>query len=102
VAPAVVSPDPRRPHSEESAPLLQEALEHGFHRRDGEQENRLSVPQMEFDRLMETAARAWPFHPLRATAAPVCRCSTRWQKLNEAGDRVDTILGCFSGTLGFS
>jgi aspartokinase/homoserine dehydrogenase 1 len=86
--------------SEESAPLLQEALEHGFHVVTANKKP-LSVPQMEFDRLMETARERGLSVRYEATAGAGLPVLDTLAKLNEAGDRVDTILGCFSGTLGF-
>ncbi len=86
--------------SEETAPLLQEALEHGFHVVTANKKP-LAVPQIEFDRLMETARERGLSVRYEATAGAGLPVLDTLAKLNEAGDRVETILGCFSGTLGF-
>ena len=63
--------------SEETAPLLQEALEHGFHVVCANKKP-LAGPQIEFDRLMETAKERGLSIRYEATAgAQDCRCSTR-------------------------
>jgi aspartokinase/homoserine dehydrogenase 1 len=86
--------------SEETAPLLQEALENGFHVVTANKKP-LAVPQLEFDRLMETARERHLSIRYEATAGAGLPVLDTLAKLEEAGDRVETILGCFSGTLGF-
>ncbi len=78
--------------SEETAPLLQEALEHGFHVVTANKKP-LAVPQIEFDRLMETARERGLSIRYEATAGAGLPVLDTLAKLNEAGDRVETILG---------
>ncbi len=86
--------------SDDTAPLLQEALEHGFHIVLANKKP-LAVPQLEFDRLMQTAKERGLALRYEATAGAGLPVLDTLAKLKEAGDRVETILGCFSGTLGF-
>jgi len=86
--------------SEDTAPLLQEALERGFHIVLANKKP-LAVPQIEFDRLMATARERRLSFRYEATAGAGLPVFDTLQKLREAGDRVDTISGCFSGTIGF-
>jgi aspartokinase/homoserine dehydrogenase 1 len=86
--------------SEETAPLLQEALERGFHVVTANKKP-LAVPLIEFDRLMLTAKERGLSFRYEATAGAGLPVLDTLAKLREAGDRVETILGCFSGTLGF-
>ncbi|HET7435939.1 MAG TPA: bifunctional aspartate kinase/homoserine dehydrogenase I [Thermoanaerobaculia bacterium] len=86
--------------SEETAPLLQEALEHGFHVVLANKKP-LAVPQLEFDRLMATAKERGLALRYEATAGAGLPVLDTLAKLQEAGDRVEQIFGCFSGTLGF-
>jgi aspartokinase/homoserine dehydrogenase 1 len=86
--------------SEETAPLLQEALEQGFHVVTANKKP-LAVPQLEFDRMMKTAKERGLSFRYEATAGAGLPVLDTLAKLKEAGDRVETILGCFSGTLGF-
>jgi bifunctional aspartokinase / homoserine dehydrogenase 1 len=86
--------------SEETAPLIQEALENGFHIVLANKKP-LAVAQIEFDRLMDTAKERGLALRYEATAGAGLPVLDTLAKLNEAGDRVETILGAFSGTLGF-
>ncbi|HUP47163.1 MAG TPA: hypothetical protein VNA04_00075, partial [Thermoanaerobaculia bacterium] len=86
--------------SEETAPLLQEALEQGFHVVLANKKP-LAVAQIEYDRLMQTARDRRLSIRYEATAGAGLPVLDTLAKLREAGDRVETILGCFSGTLGF-
>jgi aspartokinase/homoserine dehydrogenase 1 len=86
--------------SEETAPLLQEALERGFHVVLANKKP-LAVPQIEYDRLMQTARDRGLALRYEATAGAGLPVLDTLAKLQEAGDKVETILGCFSGTLGF-
>ena len=86
--------------SEETAPLLQEALEQGFHIVLANKKP-LAVPQIEYDRLMQTARSRGLSIRYEATAGAGLPVLDTLAKLKDAGDRVDTILGCFSGTLGY-
>lgn len=86
--------------SEETAPLLQEALERGFHLVLANKKP-LAVPQIEYDRLFQTARERGLSIRYEATAGAGLPVLDTISKLQEAGDRVDTIVGCFSGTLGY-
>lgn len=86
--------------SEETAPLLQEALERGFHVVTANKKP-LAVPQIEFDRLFQTARERGLFIRYEATAGAGLPVLDTIAKLQDAGDRINTIVGCFSGTLGF-
>jgi aspartokinase/homoserine dehydrogenase 1 len=86
--------------SDETAPLIQEALENGFHIVLANKKP-LAVAQIEFDRLMQTAKERGLALRYEATAGAGLPVLDTLAKLQEAGDRVETILGAFSGTLGF-
>ncbi|PYQ50219.1 MAG: hypothetical protein DMF59_11440, partial [Acidobacteria bacterium] len=86
--------------SEETAPLLQEALERGFHIVLANKKP-LAVPQIEYDRLFQTASERGLSIRYEATAGAGLPVLDTLAKLQEAGDRVEKIIGCFSGTLGF-
>lgn len=86
--------------SDDTAPLIQEALERGFHVVLANKKP-LAVPQLEFDRLMQTSRERGLALRYEATAGAGLPVLDTLAKLKEAGDRVETILGCFSGTLGF-
>ncbi len=86
--------------SEETAPLLQEAIERGFHIVLANKKP-LAVPQIEYDRLFQTAKERRVSIRYEATAGAGLPVLDTMAKLREAGDRVDTIVGCFSGTLGY-
>ena len=86
--------------SDETAPLIQEALEHGFHVVLANKKP-LAVAQLEFDRMMSTAKERGLALRYEATAGAGLPVLDTIAKLNDAGDRVETIVGAFSGTLGF-
>ncbi|HXH93821.1 MAG TPA: bifunctional aspartate kinase/homoserine dehydrogenase I [Thermoanaerobaculia bacterium] len=86
--------------SEETGPLLQEALEYGFHVVCANKKP-LAGPQLEFDRLMETAKERELSIRYEATAGAGLPVLDTIAKLQEAGDKIEMILGCFSGTLGY-
>jgi len=86
--------------SEETAPLLQEALEHGFHVVCANKKP-LAGSQIEFDRLMETAKERGLSIRYEATAGAGLPVLDTIAKLQSAGDKIEMILGCFSGTLGY-
>lgn len=86
--------------SDETAPLLQEALERGFHVVLANKKP-LAVPQIEYDRLFQTARERGLSIRYEATAGAGLPVLDTIAKLQEAGDRVDRIVGCFSGTLGY-
>jgi bifunctional aspartokinase / homoserine dehydrogenase 1 len=86
--------------SEETGPLLREALEQGFHVVLANKKP-LAGPQADYDLLMETARRRGLALRYEATAGAGLPVLDTLAKLEEAGDRVESILGCFSGTLGY-
>jgi aspartokinase/homoserine dehydrogenase 1 len=86
--------------SEDTAPLLQEALEQGFHIVLANKKP-LAVPQWQYDALFETARKRHLSIRYEATAGAGLPVLDTLAKLREAGDRVETIVGCFSGTLGY-
>jgi len=86
--------------SEETAPLIQEALEQGFHIVLANKKP-LAVAQIEFDRLMQTARDRGLALRYEATAGAGLPVLDTLAKLQESGDKVEQILGCFSGTLGY-
>ena len=86
--------------SEETAPLIQEALEHGFHVVLANKKP-LTVPQIEYDRLLQTARERGLAIRYEATAGAGLPVFDTLAKLQESGDRISSVLGCFSGTLGF-
>jgi bifunctional aspartokinase / homoserine dehydrogenase 1 len=86
--------------SDETAPLIQEALEHGFHVVLANKKP-LAVAQIEFDRLMQTAKDRGLALRYEATAGAGLPVLDTIAKLHDAGDRVESIVGAFSGTLGF-
>jgi bifunctional aspartokinase / homoserine dehydrogenase 1 len=86
--------------SEDTAPLIQEALEQGFHIVLANKKP-LAVAQIEFDRLMQTAKDRGLSLRYEATAGAGLPVLDTLAKLQDSGDRVEQILGCFSGTLGF-
>src|SRR5207253_2302923 len=79
--------------SEETAPLLQEALERGFHVVLANKKP-LAVPQIEYDRLFETARERGLSIRYEATAGAGLPVLDTIAKLQEAGDRVHKIVGC--------
>ncbi|HET9801108.1 MAG TPA: hypothetical protein VFP82_05425, partial [Chthoniobacterales bacterium] len=86
--------------SEETGSLIQEALEEGFHIVLATKKP-LAVPQVQFDLFMSTARERRVAFRYEATAGAGLPVFDTLAKLKDAGDRVDMILGCFSGTLGF-
>jgi aspartokinase/homoserine dehydrogenase 1 len=86
--------------SEETAPLIQKALENGFHVVLANKKP-LAVSQLAFDELLATARERGLSLRYEATAGAGLPVLDTLAKLQEAGDRVETILGAFSGTLGF-
>src|SRR5437763_737422 len=86
--------------SEETASLLQQALERGFNIVLANKKP-LAVPQLEYDRLFDTARERRLSIRYEATAGAGLPVLDTLNKLREAGDRVETIVGCFSGTLGY-
>jgi aspartokinase/homoserine dehydrogenase 1 len=86
--------------SEETGPLLQEALEHGFHIVCANKKP-LAGPQIEFEMLTRTAKQRGLALRYEATAGAGLPVLDTIAKLHDSGDRIETILGCFSGTLGY-
>jgi len=86
--------------SEETGPLIQEALEQGFHIVLANKKP-LAVPQIQFELFMSTARERRVAFRYEATAGAGLPIFDTLSKLKDAGDRVGTIVGCFSGTLGF-
>lgn len=84
----------------DSHPLLMEALDHGFHVVLANKKP-LAVPQAQFDALMERARTKGLALRYEATVGAGLPVLDTLAKLRESGDAVHTILGCFSGTLGF-
>jgi aspartokinase/homoserine dehydrogenase 1 len=86
--------------SDETAPLLQEALEQGFNIVLANKKP-LAVAQIEFDRLMQTARDRGLSIRYEATAGAGLPVFDTLSKLQSAGDQIEKIVGCFSGTLGY-
>jgi aspartokinase/homoserine dehydrogenase 1 len=86
--------------SEETAPLLLEALQSGFNLVLANKKP-LAVPQEQFDHLLATANERGLALRYEATAGAGLPVLDTLAKLRESGDTIDTILGCFSGTLGY-
>jgi aspartokinase/homoserine dehydrogenase 1 len=86
--------------SEETAPLIQKALENGFHVVLANKKP-LAVSQLAFDELLATARERGLSLRYEATAGAGLPVLDTLAKLHDAGDRVESILGAFSGTLGF-
>jgi aspartokinase/homoserine dehydrogenase 1 len=86
--------------SDETAPLIQEALDQGFHIVLANKKP-LAVSQLAFDRMMDTAKERRLSLRYEATAGAGLPVLDTLAKLQESGDRVEQILGCFSGTLGY-
>ena len=86
--------------SDDTAPLLQEALERGFHIVLANKKP-LAVSQIEFDRLLATAKERGLALRYEATAGAGLPVLDTLAKLHDSGDRVESIEGAFSGTLGF-
>jgi len=84
----------------ETAPLLLEALEHGFHIVLANKKP-LAVPQSEFDALLEAATSRGLSLRYEATVGAGLPVLDTLRKLKEAGDEVQMIQGCLSGTLGY-
>jgi aspartokinase/homoserine dehydrogenase 1 len=86
--------------SDETADLIEEALGRGFHVVLANKKP-LAVPQAQFDRMMSLARDNGLELRYEATAGAGLPVLDTLAKLREAGDRVETIIGCFSGTLGY-
>ena len=86
--------------SDETAPLIEEALERGFHVVLANKKP-LAIKQTDFDRMFEVARERNVALRYEATAGAGLPVLDTLAKLQESGDRVEQILGCFSGTLGY-
>ncbi len=86
--------------AEETAPLLIEALEHGFHVVTANKKP-LAIAQADFDRMMELAHERGLSVRYEATVGAGLPVLDTLSKLREAGDPVRNIQGCLSGTLGY-
>jgi aspartokinase/homoserine dehydrogenase 1 len=86
--------------ADETASILREALEQRCHVVLANKKP-LTGPQDEFAALVETARRRKVSLRYEATVGAGLPVLDTLKKLAEAGDRVDTILGCLSGTLGY-
>jgi aspartokinase/homoserine dehydrogenase 1 len=86
--------------ADETAPLVREALDQRCHVVLANKKP-LAAPQEEFDALLETARRRKVSLRYEATVGAGLPILDTLKKLAEAGDRVDTVLGCLSGTLGY-
>jgi bifunctional aspartokinase / homoserine dehydrogenase 1 len=86
--------------SDETGELLLEAMQHGFNVVLANKKP-LAGPQESFDRLIETAKERGLSFRYEATAGAGLPVLDTIAKLQQAGDRIETIVGCFSGTLGY-
>jgi aspartokinase/homoserine dehydrogenase 1 len=86
--------------SDETAPLIEEALERGFHVVLANKKP-LAIKQRDYDRMFDLARDRGVALRYEATAGAGLPVLDTLAKLKESGDRVEQILGCFSGTLGF-
>lgn len=86
--------------ADETAPLLIEALRRGSHVVVANKKP-LAVPQQEFDTMMALAREKGVSLRYEATVGAGLPVLDTLAKLKEAGDQVETILGCLSGTLGY-
>jgi aspartokinase/homoserine dehydrogenase 1 len=86
--------------SDETAGLLLEAMQHGFHIVLANKKP-LAGSQAQFDQLLATAKERGLSFRYEATAGAGLPVLDTIAKLRQAGDRIETIAGCFSGTLGY-
>lgn len=86
--------------AEETAPLLLEALRQGFHVVLANKKP-LAVPLVQFDALFAAAAEHGVHLRYEATVGAGLPVLDTIAKLREAGDAIERVEGCLSGTLGF-
>jgi aspartokinase/homoserine dehydrogenase 1 len=86
--------------SDETAPLIEEALQHGFNVVLANKKP-LAIAQVDFDRMFQIARDNDVALRYEATAGAGLPVLDTLEKLQSSGDHVEQILGCFSGTLGF-
>ncbi len=84
----------------DTAPLLCEALLHGFHVVMANKRP-LTATQAEFDALFAAAREKRRALRYEATVGAGLPILDTLAKLRDAGDEVQSLLGCFSGTLGY-
>jgi aspartokinase/homoserine dehydrogenase 1 len=84
----------------DTAPLLLDALNHGFHAVLANKKP-LAVAQAQYDALVEAAQRRGVALRYEATVGAGLPVLDTLAKLKEAGDEVHVVLGCLSGTLGY-
>lgn len=86
--------------ADETAPLVLSALDAGWHVVVANKKP-LAVSQESYDALFAMAAKRGVSLRYEATVGAGLPVLDTIAKLEDAGDEVKTILGCFSGTLGF-
>jgi len=86
--------------SDETSELLAEAMQHDFNIVLANKKP-LAGSQAQFDRLLATARERGLSFRYEATAGAGLPVLDTISKLQQAGDRIETIAGCFSGTLGY-
>ncbi|MEW5850896.1 MAG: bifunctional aspartate kinase/homoserine dehydrogenase I [Myxococcota bacterium] len=86
--------------ADETAPLLKEALQHGFHLVTANKKP-LAIPQAGFDELFGMARELGRHIRYEATVGAGLPVLDTLDKLQQAGDEVLTVDGCLSGTLGY-
>lgn len=86
--------------AQDDAALILEALQKGFHVALANKKP-LAAPQAEFDALLATAREKGVSLRYEATVGAGLPVLDTLAKLKEAGDEVETVLGCLSGTLGY-
>jgi bifunctional aspartokinase / homoserine dehydrogenase 1 len=86
--------------SDETSALLTEAMQHGFNIVLANKKP-LAGSQASFDRLIAIAHERGLSLRYEATAGAGLPVLDTIAKLQQAGDKIETIVGCFSGTLGY-
>ncbi len=86
--------------ADDTAPLIKDALSAGWHVALANKKP-LAVAQESFDELFEIARQNGVYLRYEATVGAGLPILDTLSKLEEAGDEVKMILGCFSGTLGY-
>jgi bifunctional aspartokinase / homoserine dehydrogenase 1 len=86
--------------ADETFPLLLEAVQHRFHLVLANKKP-LAVPQKDFDELMRAAEQEDVSVRYEATVGAGLPILDTLRKLEEAGDRPISVLGCLSGTIGY-
>jgi len=84
----------------DDAPIVLEALKHGFHVALANKKP-LAASQSVFDELFATAREKGVQLRYEATVGAGLPILDTLKKLQEAGDNVHSVLGCLSGTLGY-